>query len=111
MPVALLVVNTSGSFAIGLLGALVFERHRSAVGTRVFLAAGILGGWTTYSGIVSGFLYLGHEQQAGWAIATLATYTSAELAGQTLGAGDTIQMKADANSAITCAGINGYQIA
>lgn len=37
-------------------------------------------------------------------------YVSPELAGQVLGPGDFIQAKADANTAITCAGISGYQV-
>lgn len=43
-------------------------------------------------------------------LAANESYVATELAGQILGAGDFIQAKADANSVITCAGINGYLI-
>lgn len=44
-------------------------------------------------------------------IASGATYVSPELAGQILATGDFIQALADANTAITCAGISGYTVA
>ncbi len=43
-------------------------------------------------------------------LAANETYVAPELAGQILGPGDFLQAKCDANSAITCAGISGYQI-
>lgn len=44
-------------------------------------------------------------------IAAGEAYVSPELAGQILGPGDFIQAKADANTAITVAGISGYLVA
>jgi CrcB protein len=100
MPIGLLVVNSSGSLVLGLLGALLFERRRSAVGTRVFLASGVLGGWTTYSGIVSSFLLLGHEQHLSWALATLATAFTTNILAAVLGiwVGSLIARRLDAGA-------------
>jgi fluoride exporter len=50
-PWGTLIVNVAGSFAIGLLAALVTADGRPALGTdaRAFLMIGILGGFTTFS--------------------------------------------------------------
>ncbi len=47
-PVSTLVVNVTGSFAIGFLWGLV-DRFTFSPGTRLFLFMGILGGYTTFS--------------------------------------------------------------
>ena len=43
------VVNALGSFAIGVLGALALERALVSPAARLFLIAGCLGGFTTFS--------------------------------------------------------------
>ena len=48
-PVATLVVNLAGSFAIGLLYMYVAARGASADNARLFWMTGVLGGFTTYS--------------------------------------------------------------
>lgn len=50
-PIGTLVVNLSGSFAIGALGALfeAFGGSPSALQARLFLMVGVLGGFTTFS--------------------------------------------------------------
>jgi fluoride exporter len=50
-PWATLFVNVAGSFAIGLLAALVTADGRSTLGAdaRAFVMVGILGGFTTFS--------------------------------------------------------------
>jgi CrcB protein len=50
-PWGTLIVNVAGSFAIGVLAALVTADGRPALGdgTRAFLMVGILGGFTTFS--------------------------------------------------------------
>jgi fluoride exporter len=50
-PWTTLVVNTSGSFAIGIYAALVLARTRFATGAwqREFVVTGFLGGYTTFS--------------------------------------------------------------
>lgn len=47
-PVSTLVVNVTGSFAIGFLWGLV-DRFAFSPGMRLFLFIGILGGYTTFS--------------------------------------------------------------
>lgn len=49
MPYGTLVVNVFGCLAIGLLGGLAESRYVLEPGQRLFLMAGILGGFTTFS--------------------------------------------------------------
>jgi|SRR5215470_11761262 len=48
-PWATFVINVTGCFAIGLLAALAEERMVVGPGVRLFLAVGVLGGYTTFS--------------------------------------------------------------
>ena len=48
-PSGTMVVNVSGSFAIGVLTALFYGRFVVAPATRTFLLVGVLGGYTTFS--------------------------------------------------------------
>ncbi len=48
-PWATMIVNISGSFAMGLLVEYVMLRHNGSPELRTFLATGILGGFTTFS--------------------------------------------------------------
>lgn len=64
-PWAIFTINVSGAFLLGVLGGSLFERRPDAVGARMFLAAGVLGGWTTYSSVVAGMLTLAHDQAWG----------------------------------------------
>ncbi len=48
-PWGTLVVNLSGSLLMGLLFAVALERFALAEGARIFLAAGFLGAYTTFS--------------------------------------------------------------
>jgi CrcB protein len=49
MPYGTLVVNVLGCLAIGLLGGLAESRYVLEPGQRLFLMAGVLGGFTTFS--------------------------------------------------------------
>jgi len=44
-----LVINVSGAFLLGVLMALSFERSLLTSSVRLFLGAGVLGGFTTFS--------------------------------------------------------------
>ena len=46
---ATMVVNVSGSFALGLFGTLALEKVAIPVNFRNFFAVGLLGGYTTFS--------------------------------------------------------------
>jgi fluoride exporter len=48
-PYGTMIVNISGSFVIGLLMTLLEERFLAMPELRLFLAVGILGGYTTFS--------------------------------------------------------------
>ena len=48
-PYGTLVVNVVGSFCVGLLMQLALETSLFSPGVQIFLATGVLGGFTTYS--------------------------------------------------------------
>jgi CrcB protein len=48
-PWGTLAVNAAGCFAIGLLATFADEHHVLSPGARLFLVAGVLGGFTTFS--------------------------------------------------------------
>ncbi|GAC1599587.1 MAG: hypothetical protein NVS3B21_26220 [Acidimicrobiales bacterium] len=55
LPVAVLVINTSGAFALGLLIGALGDRRRML---RVLLGSGLLGGWTTMSTLATDIVVL-----------------------------------------------------
>ena len=68
-PFSTLVVNISGSLAIGALAAIAQRENVLAPGTRLFLFTGLLGGYTTFSAFAYETLVLGREHA--WAAAAL----------------------------------------
>lgn len=62
--VLVLLINLAGSFAIGVVFALADEAGLLGAETRIFVAAGILGGFTTFSTLGWGtdLLLAGHEE-------------------------------------------------
>jgi fluoride exporter len=48
-PLGTLVINVTGSFAIGLLMTLFTERYQPHTNLRLLLVVGFLGGYTTFS--------------------------------------------------------------
>jgi CrcB protein len=67
----ILFINVVGSFILAILAVSLFERHADKVGFRLFLATGLLGGWTTYSAIIAGALLLTHLEAYSLASLTL----------------------------------------
>ena len=65
-PYGTLAVNIVGSFAMGLLVALL-ARYGASGGTRLFLATGLLGGFTTFSAFSLEVALLWERGQAGLA--------------------------------------------
>jgi CrcB protein len=61
-PVGVLVANLLGSFVLGFLFALPVMREKDA-GTWLFLATGVLGGYTTFSTLANDSLQLLFNQQ------------------------------------------------
>jgi CrcB protein len=68
-PLATVAVNIVGSFIIGWIAYLVFEREFMSVQTRLVVMVGILGGFTTFSTFSLETLRL--IQQGGWQAAAL----------------------------------------
>lgn len=54
IPWAFLLINTVGSYAIGIIAALVDEFGRLSPQSRLFLAVGVMGGFTTFSTYMAG---------------------------------------------------------
>lgn len=67
----LLAINLSGSFLLGILVASLFRSPTKNVSSRLFLGSGVLGGWTTYSAIISSTILLGHVHYWGAAVLTV----------------------------------------
>ena len=59
-PWVIVSINLIGAFLLGVLGGSLFTSRPDAVTLRLFLGAGVLGGWTTYSSIIVGVLTLAH---------------------------------------------------
>ena len=58
---SILVINATGCLLLGFLVALFFSNRTANVGLRLFLTSGVLGGWTTYSGVTTLSLSLAHQ--------------------------------------------------
>ncbi len=59
-PWTIMTINTVGALLLGILGGSLFTARPDAVTLRLFLGTGVLGGWTTFSSIITGLLTLGH---------------------------------------------------
>ena len=86
-PWGTLIVNVAGSFAIGLLAALVSADGRPALGgdARAFVMVGILGGFTTFSSFSLETLNLARGGELGAAAANVGLSLVLCLAGVWLG--------------------------
>jgi fluoride exporter len=86
-PWGTLIVNVAGSFAIGLLAALVTADGRPALGSdaRAFVMVGILGGFTTFSSFSLETLNLARDGALGAAAANVGLSLALCLAGVWLG--------------------------
>ena len=78
-PTVTLLINLTGSLAIGLLVPLVERVAPRVPLLRAFLIVGILGGWTTYSTLAINAITLVQNGRA----ATCVIYLAATLAGGT----------------------------
>jgi fluoride exporter len=91
-PAGIFIINVLGSFAIGLFAALVASnRIEVSHQMRVFVVAGVLGGFTTFSSFSLDTLALvraGHHGQALWNVTGQVGLSLAGVwAGWLLGAG------------------------
>ncbi|MGP0029546.1 MAG: fluoride efflux transporter FluC [Acidimicrobiales bacterium] len=86
-PATLLLINLSGSLAIGMavpIADLVTPRLALA---RPFVVVGLLGGWTTYSTLAVGAVLLGKDGHLGLGAAYLAATVLGGVALVALGSG------------------------
>lgn len=84
-PVGTLTVNILGSLAMGLLIGWLAARAGTGAGLRLFLATGVLGGFTTFSAFSLDVVFLwerGQQMAAlGYAAVSVAVSIAALLAG------------------------------
>jgi CrcB protein len=66
-PWATFVINVTGCFGIGLVVALAEERMVFGPSLRLFLAVGVLGGYTTFSSFGYETMVLVRDGSFGWA--------------------------------------------
>jgi len=89
VPWATLSVNIIGSFAMGMLVALLLGRMPEAAGLRIFLATGILGGFTTFSAFSLDVVVMAERGDTAYAvwyvIASVALSIAACFVGLTMG--------------------------
>ena len=92
-PWGTLIVNVAGSLAMGLLIGVLALRVSGGESMRVFLAVGVLGGFTTFSAFSLDFAYLVERKALGLAllyagssvaVSILALFAGLWLARQTL---------------------------
>lgn len=80
-PLGTLAVNVAGSFALGLIATLSFQRGWIGPDLRVFLAVGLCGGFTTMSAFSYETLVLLMEGSTAHAVANMALTLLACLGG------------------------------
>jgi CrcB protein len=71
-PLTTLIINLSGSLAIGLLIPLLEPVNQRAPWARPLLVIGVLGGWTTYSTLAVDSVQLWHHGHVGLMVGYLA---------------------------------------
>lgn len=71
VPWMLMGLNVVGAAALGVLASRFLDPHPRAVGRRLFCATGFLGGFTTYSSLVSASVVDGHSNHLDVAFVTL----------------------------------------
>lgn len=61
VPWVLVSINIAGAALLGVVVATILDPHPRATSWRLFLATGLLGGFTTYSSLVSAAIVAGHD--------------------------------------------------
>ena len=84
-PWATLLVNVTGSFAMGLLVGWLARHGSGGEGTRLLLGVGLLGGFTTFSAFSLELVNLAHRGSLGLAFGYAAISVFAGVAGLLLG--------------------------
>jgi len=84
-PWGTLTINVSGSFLIGLLAALADQLGRIGPEWRVFLLAGVLGGFTTFSGFSLDTVRLMEQNEPARALANILAIVTLAIFATLLG--------------------------
>lgn len=79
-PVGTMAINIAGSFAMGVLVAMLARRAGDTNAVRLFLATGVLGGFTTFSAFSLDFATLWERGASGQAFAYIAASVLGSLA-------------------------------
>jgi fluoride exporter len=84
-PLATLLINVAGSFLMGVLAGTLALRAEASQPLRLFLATGILGGFTTFSTFSLDAVALWQRGEAGAALLYVAASVGLGLAGLVAG--------------------------
>lgn len=79
-PWGTLAVNVAGCFLMGLIAGFAIYRHQLSPELRMFLATGVLGGFTTFSAFALDAFFLYEERGAGLAALYVAASVIVSLA-------------------------------
>ncbi len=85
LPWGILVVNLSGTLALGLIATLVLERIGVSDNLRLAITVGLLGGYTTFSTVWLDTLHLLNGGRWFWALMNLLVSAIGGLAAAWLG--------------------------
>ena len=85
LPLGILIVNLSGTLALGLIATLFLERLGVPDHLRLAITVGLLGGFTTFSTVWLDTLHLLDGGRWGWALINLLVSAAGGLAAAWLG--------------------------
>lgn len=84
-PWATLIVNIVGCFAMGLILAASLRRPEISENARLFLATGILGGFTTFSAFAADFARMVEGKEMGMGVVYVTTSVGVSLVAVFIG--------------------------
>ena len=85
LPFGILLINLSGTLALGLVATLFLERIGVSDNLRLAITVGLLGGFTTFSTVWLDTLHLLNGGRWFWALANLVVSATGGLAAAWLG--------------------------
>ena len=85
LPLGILVVNLSGTLALGIVATLFLDRLGVPDNLRLAITVGLLGGFTTFSTVWLDTLHLLNGGRWAWALTNLVVSASGGLAAAWLG--------------------------
>ncbi len=85
LPIGILLINLSGTLALGLVATLFLERIGVSDNLRLAITVGLLGGFTTFSTVWLDTLHLLNGGRWFWALANLVVSATGGLVAAWLG--------------------------